>query len=99
MPVAFTRADVEAIARLANIELTEEEVRVFTQQLADILEYARQLQAIDTTGVAPTASVLGSTGADRADEVVPGLDRREALANAPDGHFDTGLFRVPRVIG
>ena len=47
----------------------------------------------------PTASVLGSTGADRADEVVPSLDRREALANAPDGHLDTGLFRVPRVIG
>ncbi|PYR35085.1 MAG: Asp-tRNA(Asn)/Glu-tRNA(Gln) amidotransferase GatCAB subunit C, partial [Acidobacteria bacterium] len=53
MPVAFTRADVEAVARLANIELTEEEVRVFTRQLADILEYARQLQEIDTTGVAP----------------------------------------------
>jgi aspartyl-tRNA(Asn)/glutamyl-tRNA(Gln) amidotransferase subunit C len=99
MPVTFSRADVEAVARLANIELTEEEVSLFTRQLGDILEYARQLQEVDTTGVAPTASVLGSTAADRADEVVPSLDRREALANAPDGHLDTGLFRVPRVIG
>ena len=98
MPVVFSRADVEAVARLANIELPEAEIDLFTRQLAEVLEYARQLQRIDTTGVAPTASVLGRIDADRTDEVAPCLDRLDVLANAPDGNLETGLFRVPRVI-
>ena len=99
MPVGFSRSEVEAVAALAHLELDETEIELFARQLADILEYANQVQNIDTTGVPPTASVVIQHSADRADEVRPSLDRRDALANAPDGNADVGLFRVPRVIG
>ena len=99
MPARFTRSDVEAIAGLANLDLDEHEIDLFARQLGDILEYANQVQRIDTTGVSPTASVVTRHQADRTDEVRPSLDRAEALANAPDADPDRRLFRVPRVIG
>jgi aspartyl-tRNA(Asn)/glutamyl-tRNA(Gln) amidotransferase subunit C len=99
MPAAFSRAQVEAVAALANLELDDQEIELFGRQLADILAYATQVQAIDTTGVPPTASVVTRHSADRADEVRPSLDRAEALANAPDASLHAGLFKVPRVIG
>ena len=91
---SLTIADVERIAALAHLELTDEEKRLFTRQLADILNYAEQLQAIDTTGVPATAHVAA-----RPDEPRPSLPVEDVLANAPDGAPDAGLFRVPRVIG
>jgi len=94
----LTIADVERIATLAHLELTEEEKHVFTKQLADILAYAEQLQAIETTGVAATSHV-NAHEAERDDELRPSLTVAEALANAPDPAPDAGLFRVPRVIG
>ena len=94
----LTVGDVERIAALAHLELTEEEKQLFTKQLADILDYAEQLLAIDTTGVPATAHV-NTQGVERADEPRPSLTTDEALANAPDGAPDAGLFRVPRVIG
>ena len=97
--MVFTRSDVEAIAGLANLDLDDNEIDLFARQLGDILEYANQVQQIDTTGVSPTASVVTRHQADRADEVLPSLDRSEALANAPDADRESGLFRVPRVIG
>ena len=54
---SLTIADVERIAALAHLELTDEEKQLFTRQLADILDYAEQLQAVDTTGVPATAHV------------------------------------------
>jgi aspartyl-tRNA(Asn)/glutamyl-tRNA(Gln) amidotransferase subunit C len=99
MPPSFTVADVERIASLARLELTEEEKTLFTRQLADILAYAEQLQAIDTSGVPPMAHVHANESSERADEERPSLEVAEALANAPDGVPDAGLFRVPRVIG
>jgi aspartyl-tRNA(Asn)/glutamyl-tRNA(Gln) amidotransferase subunit C len=97
--MVFTRSEVEAIAGLANLDLDDNEIDLFARQLGDILEYANQVQQIDTTGVSPTASVVTRHQADRADEVLPSLDRAEALANAPDADRESGLFRVPRVIG
>ena len=97
--MVFTRSDVEAIAGLANLDLDDKEIDLFARQLGDILEYANQVQQIDTTGVSPTASVVTRHQADRTDEVRPSLDRSEALANAPDADRESGLFRVPRVIG
>ena len=96
---SLTIADVERIAALAHLELTDEEKQLFTRQLADILSYAEQLQAIDTTGVPATAHVSATTGVERPDEPRPSLPTADALANAPDGAPDAGLFRVPRVIG
>jgi aspartyl-tRNA(Asn)/glutamyl-tRNA(Gln) amidotransferase subunit C len=99
MPAGFTRAQVQAIAALAHLELTESEIDLFARQLGDILEYANQVQQIDTAGVAPTASVVTGHDTDRPDELRPSLDREEALANAPDAAPAAGLFRVPRVLG
>ena len=96
---SFSRADVEAIASLAQLELDDTEIDLFGRQLAEILTYVEQLQRIDTTGVPPTASVLSAHAADRDDVVRPSLDREDAIANAPDGARQAGLFRVPRVIG
>ena len=96
---SFSRADVEAIASLAQLELDDTEIDLFGRQLAEILTYVEQLQRIDTTGVPPTASVVSAHAADRDDVVQPSLDRQDAIANAPDASRQAGLFRVPRVIG
>lgn len=99
MPERLTRADVDRIATLARLELSDAEKELFVHQLSHVLEYAEQIQKIDTTGVPPTSHVLSRMPADRADEPRAGLTNAEALANAPDPSPKTGLFRVPRVIG
>lgn len=109
---SLTVADVERIAALAHLELTDDEKPLFARQLADILNYAEQLQAVDTAGVPATAHVNiteevrlkpdateQALGVERADEPRPSLPVDDALANAPDPARDAGLFRVPRVIG
>ena len=95
----FTVTDVERIAALAQLELTAGEKQLFTKQLADILAYAEQVQAIDTSGVAATAHVLAENPVEREDALRPGLTTGEAVANAPDADAEAGLFRVPKVIG
>lgn len=99
VPTSLTIADVERIAALAQLELTDEEKRLFTTQLADILAYAEQVQAIDTSGVPATAHVNAAQRTEREDVPRPCLSVEDALANAPDAAADAGLFRVPRVIG
>jgi aspartyl-tRNA(Asn)/glutamyl-tRNA(Gln) amidotransferase subunit C len=97
MPDDLSRADVERVAALARLSLTDDEKALYRDQLARILDYARQVAGLDTSGVPPTSSVLGEIGPLRADAVRPSLDRAAALANAPDSA--SGLFRVPRVLG
>jgi aspartyl-tRNA(Asn)/glutamyl-tRNA(Gln) amidotransferase subunit C len=92
------RADVERVAALAHLALTDEERERFTQQLAQILAYAEQIREVDTSGVPPTSHVLTRHPAFRADEVRPSLPREEALANAPEADPAAGLFKVPRVL-
>ena len=99
MPTTLTIADVERIAALAQLELTSEEKLLFTRQLADILAYAEQVQAIDTSGVPATAHVHAAQRTERDDVPRPSLPVEDVMANAPDGAPDSGLFRVPRVIG
>jgi aspartyl-tRNA(Asn)/glutamyl-tRNA(Gln) amidotransferase subunit C len=99
VPTTLTIADVERIAALAQLELTDEEKHLFTRQLADILHYAEQVQAIDTSGVPATAHVNAAQRTERDDEPRPSLPTEDAMANAPDAAFAAGLFRVPRVIG
>ena len=99
MPTTLTIADVERIAALAQLELTEDEKQLFTRQLADILAYAEQVQAIDTSGVPATAHVSTELHSERDDEPRPCLSVEDAIANAPDPAPHAGLFRVPRVIG
>jgi aspartyl-tRNA(Asn)/glutamyl-tRNA(Gln) amidotransferase subunit C len=98
MPAALSREDVLRIAELARLELTPDEVELFTRQLADILKYVEQIQALDTTGVAPTSHVMHRP-LERDDAPAASLSRTAALANAPDAATEAGLFKVPRVIG
>ena len=98
MSTTLTITDVERIARLANLELTPDEKQLFTRQLADILAYAEQVQAVDTAGVPATAHV-NAHGVEREDAPKASLTVSDAVANAPDGAPAAGLFRVPRVIG
>jgi aspartyl-tRNA(Asn)/glutamyl-tRNA(Gln) amidotransferase subunit C len=99
MSATLTRDDVVRIAELAHLELTDDEITTFTRQLGDILHYAEQVQGVDTSGVPPTSHVLAGAPVEREDVPVPCVDRDEALAAAPDGVPEAGLFRVPRVIG
>lgn len=99
MSTQFTRADVERIALLARLALTDEEKTLFSRQLADILSYVEQLRDVDTTGVPATSHSLTPLGVFREDEPRPSLPREEALAGAPDANAPAGLFKVPRVLG
>ena len=99
MPSGFTREQVAAVAALANLELDPAEVDLFARQLGDILAYADEVLQVDTTGVAPTASIVTRHPSDRPDEVRAMLDRDEVLATAPDPALDAGFFKVPRVLG
>jgi len=98
MSSTLTIADVERIAALAHLELTADEKALFARQLADILAYAEQVQALDTSGV-PATSHVNPERSERADDPAPSLPIEASLANAPDGALPPGLFRVPRVIG
>jgi len=98
MPSAFTPDEVRAIAALANLDLNQSELELFSRQLRDIVGYVESIQEVDTTGIEPTAYVARHPAGDRPDEVIPCLDRADALANAPDAAA-SGFFKVPRVIG
>lgn len=97
MSDTFSRADVERVARLARLELTDEEKDLFARQLAGILAYAEQIQRVPTDGVEPT-SHAGDATALRDDAVCPSLAREESLAAAPGADPAAGLFKVPRVL-
>ncbi len=93
---ALTRADVEHVARLARLALTDEEIERLTGDLAAVLEHAADVGALDLDGVPPTAHPLPLRNVLRADVVRPPLDRDEVLAAAPA--TESGRFRVPRIM-
>ena len=98
----FTKAQVQAIAALANLELTAEEIETFARQLGDVLTHVEELKQVDTTGVSPTSYGVAPHGVERPDEVVPSLAIADVLANAPEREQAPrggGFFKVPRVIG
>ena len=90
-------SDVAHVARLARLRLTDDELGRFTEQLSAVLEHARDVEALDTAGVPPTAHPLPLVNVLRDDIEVPCLDREEVLAQAPDVESDR--FRVPRILG
>jgi aspartyl-tRNA(Asn)/glutamyl-tRNA(Gln) amidotransferase subunit C len=97
MAERLTRADVEHVARLARLALTDEEIDGLTSELGAILEYAAQVSALDTEGVPPTAHPLPLANVFRRDDIRPCLSRDEVLAEAPTA--EDGRFRVPRILG
>jgi aspartyl-tRNA(Asn)/glutamyl-tRNA(Gln) amidotransferase subunit C len=92
----ISRADVEHVARLARLQLGDDELEQIRAQLSAILTYIDKLRALDTAGVEPTSHAVPLVNVLREDEVEPSFPRDEMLANAPDraGEF----FRVPRII-
>jgi aspartyl-tRNA(Asn)/glutamyl-tRNA(Gln) amidotransferase subunit C len=93
----LTREDAAYVARLARIDLTEDELDLYAGQLAVVLDHAAQVAALDTTGVEPTAHPLPLQNVLRADEPRPSLDRDEVLAQAPA--VEDHRFLVPRIMG
>lgn len=95
-PVALTRADVEHVARLARLALSDDEIDRFTVDLAAVLDHAADLGAMDLDGVPPTAHPLPLRNVVRPDVVGRTLDRDEVLDGAPA--TEDGRFRVPRIL-
>lgn len=90
------RSDVEHVARLARLQLQEEEIQTFTQQLGQILDYVHRLEAIDTEEVEPTAHALSLQNVFREDEVEPSLNRDEVLKGAPER--EGVFFKTPKIL-
>lgn len=97
MPQPITKQDVAHVAQLARLRLTDEELEQYTGQLAAVLEHARDVEALDTEGVPPTAHPLPLTNVLREDRLDECLDRAEVLAAAPS--VEANRFRVPRILG
>ncbi|MEA5076081.1 MAG: Asp-tRNA(Asn)/Glu-tRNA(Gln) amidotransferase subunit GatC [Coriobacteriia bacterium] len=95
--MAITEADVRHVAMLARLALTDEQVSALTAELGALLGHIDELQHLDLEGVEPTAHPLAMTNRTRADVVVPGLPREDALRNAPD--TDGTAFVVPAITG
>ena len=92
----ISRQDVEHVARLARLELNDDELERMREQLNAILGYIDKLRELDITNVEPTSHAVPLVNVMREDEVVPCLPQDQMLANAPDRVGE--LFRVPRII-
>jgi len=90
------KMDIEKVARLARLELSEEERETFGNQMEQILTYMEQLNRLDTTGVEPASHAVPIYNVFREDEVKPSIPQGEVLAIAPDE--EDGHFKVPRII-
>jgi aspartyl-tRNA(Asn)/glutamyl-tRNA(Gln) amidotransferase subunit C len=92
----ISRDDVLHVAKLARLDLTEDELELFTPQLAAVFEHAADVEALDVADVPPTAHPYPLRNVFRADELRPGVDREEVLAVAPD--VEDGRFKVPPIL-
>jgi len=94
---SISQKEVEHVAQLARLELTEAEKARFAEQLSHILTYVDQLQGVSTEGVPLTASVASEETVLREDSPRECLSLDKALANAPESH--DGFFVVPKILG
>ena len=90
------RAQVDKVAKLARLALTETESEEFTKQLSAILEYVEKMNELDTEGVEPLAHTLPINNCFREDDIAESLGTEKVLSNAParDGSF----FKVPKIL-
>jgi len=93
--MSLTLKEVEHIADLARLDLTDAEKEQYREQLSAILDYAQSLQEVDTSDIPPTSSVLPLSTDLREDVPQPGLTPEETLNNAPA--TKKGQFKVPAV--
>lgn len=95
--MTISRQEVEKVALLARLRLSDAELETMTSQMGDILSYIELLDELDTEGVEPMAHALEVHDVFRDDTAQPSLPREQALANAPDA--DEQCYRVPAVLG
>ena len=88
--------DVRKVAQLARLDLPNEKINTYAEQLEPILDYVGQLQSIDTTDVAPTTRAVEVVNVTRADKVDPTAVREDILEQAPNREGD--FYRVPKII-
>ena len=93
---SISHNEVEHVAKLARLNLTESEKTLFGEQLSQILTFVEQLQEVSTEGVPPTTSVADQESYLREDIPCEGLSHELALSNAPEVH--EGFFVVPKII-
>ncbi len=91
----ITIKDVEHVAKLARLELTEEEKEKFTGQLGAVLEYVNQMNEVDTSNVEPMAHAIDFSNVMREDKVYYEQTKEELMSNAP--YEENGFFRVPKI--
>jgi aspartyl-tRNA(Asn)/glutamyl-tRNA(Gln) amidotransferase subunit C len=92
----ITKEQVEHVAKLARLAITEEEKATFSEQLSSILTYVEQLNQLNTSKVEPTSHVISMQNVFREDRIKESLPREEVLAGAPEASEE--FFRVPRII-
>jgi aspartyl-tRNA(Asn)/glutamyl-tRNA(Gln) amidotransferase subunit C len=90
------KMDIEKVAKLARLELSEQEKETFGNQLDQILTYMEQLNRLDTTGIEPTSHAIPVYNAFREDEARPSYPKEEVLGMGPEE--EEGHFKVPRII-
>ncbi len=90
------KMDIEKVARLARLALSEEEKVTFGEQLDQILTYVEQLSRLNTEGIEPTSHAIPVSNVFREDEVRPSFPREEVLRIGPD--TEGGYFKVPKII-
>ena len=95
--VTHSREDVVHVARLARLDLSDEEVELFTAQLRTVLDHAADVAALDLSHLEPSSHPIALDNVLRPDQPRPSLDRDEVLAAAPD--VEDYRFRVPRIVG
>ncbi len=92
----ITKEEVLHVAKLARLNLTEEETERLMNDMGSIIGFANKLNELDTTGVVPTAHAIPMQNAFREDEVKPSYDREDILKNAPSSDGDG--FLIPKVV-
>lgn len=91
----ITKEQVEHVAKLARLALTDEEKELYTKQLSKILDYIDQLNEVNTEGVEPMTQPIPKVNVMREDIVRKIFDKDSVLKNAP--HEEYGFFRVPKI--
>lgn len=96
---SLPREEVDRLAALARLELSDAEKDLFARQIGDVLAFVEQVRAVDTRDVPPTAHVSAAAPPLREDAVRPSLPPEAVFDQAPDADAAAGLFKVPRVLG
>lgn len=94
--MAITENEVNYIGQLARLQLAEDEVKLFTTQLSQILDHAKKISSLELNDIPPTAHILPVENVFRQDKVLPSLSQGEALKNAHK--VEKGCFAIPKII-